>query len=82
MHGLVEALGLPLPEVGVVHRQISRHRLVDGTRNAHTARLGQLLNPLGKNDPRSGDRVVSNHDFAKTDADPQLRLQVVFKPGV
>ena len=82
LHGLVEALRLPLPEVGVVQRQVLWHRLVDSTRDAHTARLGQLLNPLGKNDPRPGDRIVGNHYFAETDADAQSRLQVVFKPGV
>ena len=58
------------------------HRFVNSTGDAHTAGLGQLLDPLGKNDPRSGDRIVSDHHFAETDANPQLRPQVIFEPDV
>ena len=50
---------------------------MNGSRDAKAPSLGQLLNPLRKNDARTSDRIIGDYDLTKRYANSDIRSDIV-----
>lgn len=77
----VEAFELLLAQVSIFEGKAIRHRFSNGSRDANTARWGELLKSLREHHGSAGYGTVRGHDFSQSNSDPQFRADFIALHG-